>query len=450
MAAGRIIPGVVLFHTLLTLVQAVNQGALSQSHASLRVKAKAADTADPRTVFSPPTMLIMSTPMERKVSYAQISNFRSVGGVVLPLLDAGLVGPYGIAWDGPRSALYVCDGALRKIFRVELEAFKCTSQCKGLEYQLRVKGNKFTVVEGVIAQWAAVDMHGNLFFTDQETNSVDKLSVESIQMIVREQLLPKDLGHTTEAEAEGEEAAVEAETAIVGENERTVVDANGEETVVEVEKSTATHVTTPQPPSIFQLYENKVSPHVGQPAGVATDGSRLYWTNQQGGFTSGSVVEGKTHPLIKQPAQGDSKPTFASTKIVNNTKSSYGITLTTDKILFTDSSHHVWATRRGEGNAPVALSSGLLKPRGIVWDGDNTAYVADQEGNFVVSLPVGLLKENAPITHTVDIHAPFGIALVKKTDPLWNPFLWSSAHRMASTGTLAMIMASVGLAITLG
>merc|ERR1719162_1162957 len=111
-------------------------------------------------------MLLISSPMERKVSYAQIQNFQSVGGVVLPLLDAGLVGPYGIAWDGPRSALYVCDGALRKILRVQLQAFKCTQQCGGIEYQLKAVGNRYVVVEGVIAQWASVDAEGNLFFTD--------------------------------------------------------------------------------------------------------------------------------------------------------------------------------------------------------------------------------------------------------------------------------------------
>jgi len=364
-------------------------------------------------VFNPPSMLLMSSPMERKVSYTQIDNFQSVGGVVLPLLDAGLVGPYGIAWDGPRSALYVCDGALRKIFRVQIQAFKCTRLCKGIDYQLRTVGNRYTVVEGVIAQWASVDVDGNLFFTDQETNSVDKLPVEAINMIIRDQLLPKNLGRTTEAEAEGEEAAKEAEEPMEGDN------------------TTVAHVIAPQPPSIFQLYETKVCPHVGTPAGIIADGARLYWTNQQGGFSSGSVSEGKTKPMVKRPAKGDDKPTFPSVQVTNNTGSAYGIALTTSKILYTDSSHNVWATSRGTGET-VSLSTGLMKPRGIVWDGDNTAYVADQEGNNIVSLPVGLLKPNAPISRTVDIHSPFGIALIGATDAIWNPFIQDLAAATSS------------------
>jgi len=230
MATGWIIPVVVLFHTLFAAVH----GALSRTQASLRVTARAG-----AEVFNPPSMLLMSSPMERKVSYTQIVNFQSVGGVVLPLLDAGLVGPYGIAWDGPRGALYVCDGALRQIFRVQLQAFKCTRQCKGIDYQLKTVGNRYVVVEGVIAQWASVDAEGNLFFTDQEKNSVDKLPVEAIDMIIRDQLLPKNLGRTTEPESEGEEAVKEAEEPMAGEN------------------TTVTHVTTPQPPSIFSSMRPK-------------------------------------------------------------------------------------------------------------------------------------------------------------------------------------------------
>lgn len=376
----------------------------------------------------PPTMLLITSPMERKVSYTMIQNFQSVGGVVLPLLDAGLVGPYGIAWDAGRSALYVCDGALRKIFRVQLQAFKCTRQCKGLDYQLKAVGNRYTVVEGVIAQWATVDADGNLFFTDQETNSVSKLPVEAIDMIIRDQLLPKNLGRTTEPEAEGEESVKEAEEPMSGDN------------------TTVAHVQAPQPPSIFQLYETKICPQVGIPAGIIADGASLYWTNQQGGFSSGSVAEGKTKPKIKKPAAGDDKPTFPSVKVVNNTGSAYGVALTTSKILYTDSSHYVWATSRGTGET-VALTHGLLKPRGIVWDGDNTAYVADQEGNFIVSLPVGLLKTNAPISRTVDIHGPFGIALVSAGDAIWDPLRAAHSAALALRLPLWVLLAA---ALSLG
>jgi len=426
---------VVLFHALFALVHCANSRGLS---ARLRTrvgkKMKAKDGAVWTELFQAPEMLLISSPMERKVSYTQLKNFKSVGGTVLPLLDAGLVAPYGIAWDAPRNALYICDGSLRKIFRVVLKAFKCKRQCKGLDIQLRTDGNRYTVVEGVIAQWASVDANGNLVFTDQETNSVNKLTVDVIDKITKGKVLPKDLGKVTEAEAAGEEAAKESTEALVG------------------EKPNKPAVATPAPPAIFQLYQKKVCPHVGTPAGIVAEGDRLYWTNQIGGFTSGTVAEGKTNPKVKGPAKGDNQdaPSFPSFKIATQ-KSAYGICLTTSKVLFTDTTHNVWATSRGTRET-LALTSSLLKPRGIVWDGDNTAYVADQEGNFIVSMPVGLLKENAPVSRVLDIHGPFGIALMKTSDPIWDPLKeeFAGARGIAGSSSFVMLVVGAALAITMG
>lgn len=420
MAARLIIAVVVLFHALFATVRSANLF----THSSVK-RTKARKSRDFLNTFDAPTMLLISSPMERKVSYTMVKDFKSVGGVVLPILDAGLISPYGIAWDGPRSALYICDGALRKIFRVNLKAFKCLRQCKGLEYHLRTEGNRYTVAEGVIAQWASVDNDGNLFFTDQETNSVNKLPVEVIDKITKEQMLPKDLRKTSEPEAEGEEAIKE-----------------------KMGTSTIAH-----PPSIYQLYEKDVSPNVGTPAGVIADGTELYWTNQVGGFSSGAVAEGKTSPRVKKISESEDKPTFPSVKITNNTASAYGITLTSSKIVYTDTAHNVWSCSRGTGET-VALTRGLLKPRGIVWDGDNTVFVADQEGNSIVSMPVGLLKAGAPVTHTLDIHAPFGMGMVSSKDPIWDDLASDSqrsrAYRFVNTHCLVMVMVTAALSVALG
>jgi len=424
--------------------------------ARARTKKKGGSTW--QETFVPPEMLIMSSPMERKVSYTQLKNFKSVGNTVLPILDAGLIAPYGLAWDAPRSALYICDGALRKIIRVKLKAFKCLRQCKGLDIQLKVEGNIYTVVDNVISQWATVDEKGNLYWSAQDSNSIGKLPVKTIDMIIKDQIMAKDLKVTSEVEAEGEEAGKEA---------------------IEDEDSNTTTVTTPQPPSIFHLYEKDVSENVGTPAGIVAEGSRLYWTNQMGGLSSGSVVEGKTNPRIKKPAGGgeavvaapaapaaegaedeggskavdaaaaDEKPTFPSTKVTENVPSAYGIALTSSKILYTNPSHYVWACSRGTGET-VSLTSGLLKPRGIVWDGDNTVYIADQEGNYIVSMPIGLLKPGAPVSHTLDIHSPFGLALVGKQDPIWDPLeaAWAAAHRAADVHSWVFLVLSAALTMT--
>lgn len=457
MAAGRII-AVVLLHAFFATVwsASVNLRSLARTHARMRA---ASSSNDFREVFSPPTMLIVSSPMERKVSYAQIKNFKSVGNTVLPILDAGLVDPYGVAWDAPRSALYICDAAQKKIFRLTLKAFKCLRQCKGLDIQLQIDGDICTVVEGVISQWVSVDETGNLFFTDQESNAVNKLPAEAIELMVKEKLLPKDLKKTTEPEMEGEEAVKESisETLLAA-----AEDDNATKT---------TPSTTPQPPSIFQLYAKGVSDNVGTPAGIAASGEELYWTNQQGGFTAGAAVKGKTDPRVKalnaieqgeesgsgnatdtsKAADSEEKPTFPSSMITNITGSAYGICLTSSKLVFTDSSHNVWASSRGTGET-VTLSAGLLKPRGVVWDGDNTVYIADQEGNSINSMPVGLLKAGAPIAHTLDIHSPFGIALISSKDPIWDPFetAYSGARRAANAHSSVMLFVKAALVLLLG
>merc|ERR1719454_2107202 len=129
-------------------------------------------------------------------------------------------------------------------------------------------------------------------------------------------------------------------------------------------------------------------------------------------------------PVAKEMESGtseeDDAPTFPSLKLANNSGSTYGVALTSSKIVYTQTAHEVYAMSRGTQEV-VALTNTLLKPRGVVWDGDNTVYVADQEANYIVSIPVGLLKPNAPVSQVVDFHAPFGIALAKPDDPVWNP-----------------------------
>jgi hypothetical protein len=393
-----------IFHAYVIIVDSINL--VSSSMAHMDKKRKAHRTSHFRNDYEPPTMLLISSPMERKVSYTQVKQFQSVGGAVLPVIDAGLVAPYGIAWDAKRSALYVCDSALKKIFRVQLRAERCSEQCHGLEYQLKVHGDRYTIVEGVISQWVSVDDEGNMFFTDAETDSVNKVPVGVIERIVADEILPRELKRTSQPEAEGENAANHA---------------------------TGKVWQSPQAPSIFQLYERGASPNVGKPAGVATDGSELFWANQADGLTSGSVAGGKTTPKVEKPVGDDGDAAFPSVAIAKNIASAYGIAVTSSKVVYTDTTHTVWASSRGNRET-LALTRSLTKPRGIVWDGDNTVYVADQDGNDIVSMPVGLLRENAPVSKTLDIHSPFGLALVSGADRVWNTLEtpWSRACEAAS------------------
>jgi len=134
MAAGQIVAAL-LFQAFLYNVRSASLNAFSghlmekrgKSGSSSVAKKSASKRLRVRDAVEGPEMLLISSPMERKISYTMLKDFKSVGGVVLPILDAGLVAPYGLAWDAPRSALYICD--TKKIFRVKLKSFKCLSQC---------------------------------------------------------------------------------------------------------------------------------------------------------------------------------------------------------------------------------------------------------------------------------------------------------------------------------
>merc|ERR1719253_256565 len=231
----------------------------------------------------------------------------------------------------------------------------------------------WTVVEGVIAQWVSVDMKGNIYFTDQETNSVNKLPIEVINLIVKDEVMAKDLKVTTEPEAEGEEAAKESMEE----------EFDGNATAMAESLAKTTVVTTPTP-AIYQLYQKGVSDNVGTPAGIVASGSQLFWSNQVGGFSHGSVCEGKTSPRVKQSPGGDnvadangdqaasadqaasggeeeSKPSFPSFRLANNSGSTYGVALTASKIIFSDTAHNVYAMSRGTQET-VPLTTGLSKP----------------------------------------------------------------------------------------
>lgn len=372
-------------------------------------------------------MLLVSSPMERKVSFIQLKDFQSVEGTAIPIVDAGLSQPYGLAWDAPRSALYICDHSFKKIFRLELTMFKCQRQCKGIPYQIRTK-QRTTVVEGVSAKWAAVDEQGDLYFTDESTNSVNMLSGLVIEEIVKQRLLPRDLSRTTEAESAGEESVRESmedthESSLVSHFHNFM-------------NFSLSQATKPMKPAIHQLYEKGVCPNVGTPAGIVVSGSQLFWTNGVGGTGSGSLVAGQADPRVKKPTGQDDMPTFPSRSLTNVTSSAFGVALTNDKIMFSDAAHIVWATNIHTGHT-VAINEFLAKPRGIVWDGENTIYVADQGSNKIVSMPVGLLKENAPLTVTAYLNGPFGVAHISKSDPIWD------LDMIASDGSLGAWLSSL-------
>lgn len=69
------------------------------------------------------------------------------------------------------------------------------------------------------------------------------------------------------------------------------------------------------------------------------------------------------------------------------------------------------------GGPIVTVASSFVEPRGCVWDGDGSIFVADKAGNAVHSFPVsGKLKPTTTIRKVVSIEDAYGVAVLENVN----------------------------------
>jgi hypothetical protein len=408
------------FHSAVQLHTTLSSGA----KVGLRAHAKAKKGDEPEDL-APLQILIMSSPMEQKIVYVQLKNLKAYSPQydwpvrpprVSPLIDAGLTTPMGLAIDKTHGFLYVADLDGNSIFRYK---FYVADGVKG-EKKIISDGVQLTVVTGKEPRWCTCDIHGNLYFTDQSSNSIFKVDYGTIGEIAAEKFKAEDLQTVQEAE---EEALAQAEAA---------------------EKLAKSGNKLPQPappppkPIIHALYAAGTAPNVVKPSGIATNGVRLYWANEKNGDKEGSVVEGEVHPVAPPVAddsttQGDEdaappEPHFEDKAVAKNAAGAFGVALTPSYILYGDETQYVYGVKYS-GGAVSTFTSKIQQPRGIVYDGDATAYVADQGSQAVYSFPCGLLPGGSVgISRIVGFHDVFGLAIINENDPAWHLSAKAGAH----------------------
>mmetsp|Transcript_147142 Transcript_147142/g.256827 ORF Transcript_147142/g.256827 Transcript_147142/m.256827 type:complete len:414 (+) Transcript_147142:132-1373(+) len=342
-----------------------------------------------------PSFLIMSSPTERKVSYGMVVGHQAANKIIKPLVDAGLVGPFGIALDVERVWLYVADPVQHKIFHYKLKVEEhIDTDTDTSNFTLAVDGYPTCVAQDISATWITVDQQGNLYFSVEDTPpSIDKLSLNVIEQLVSGSIAASSLLVRTDRETDAD-AALDGQLA----------SGNGAD------------YSTPEP-IITRLYEEagedsqegKCPVHLSTPGGLVTNGKDIWWTNQKNGYTDGSVVHGKAtvQPSATSGVEASSHCTHV---LANQTAVAYGLVVTNNLLIYT-SGKIVYATSRTNGITKM-LSSEVFNTRGLAWDGANTLFVADREGNCILSLPCGQLREHAPLDVIFDFHDPFGVALL--------------------------------------
>ncbi|CAK0883156.1 unnamed protein product [Prorocentrum cordatum] len=363
----------------LLLLQALVARRAHGSRTRSEAKAKVAEQ------IAQPVFLLMSSPAEQKVSYTLLQDPEVPAAAILPLIDSGLGEPHGIAYDPIGSILYVADFAEEAILCYRIGVQKCARNDCTLEYELVVDSVQMHVAYSVKTSWVSLDHYGNLFYSDEAKKSINRIDIMLLRKIHAGLVTGEQLKHSHESQLAKAAGA----------------------TPDQAKKVTITsEYLELMETSIVSLYEAGAGANIGTPAGVASDGVEVFWTNQEGGIVNGSVTGGLVEP------QAISK----TITVANVTANAYGIALTSTQVLFTDKENFVYIVSKS-GGAVTALTSGLHSPRGLVWNGYYTSFVADSGSDAVFSFPTGDASENQPLQLIASFHDPFGIALIKATDP---------------------------------
>lgn len=302
--------------------------------------------------------------------------------------------PRGLAVDSLRKVLYVVDGNNgqgSKLYAARM--FHGKTGYMGCEAPV-------VVAENLQSHWVAVDFRGKAFFV--AGNQI--WSVPST--VVSEKL-------------------------------------DGTAVVTDAESQESSAGTTNQDGTLFadkrfqMVYNGESIKGVNTPHGLAVDGYRLFWSNGENGKADGTVASGLEDPM----------GATSVSKLATNLDKAYGVCLTPQRVFYTDVESNVFSTKTN-GGTTLTVTDKLQKPRGCVFDGDGTVFIADEGGNKIVCF-AGAAAELGPRKLSVSIDgvtAPFGLAVLlgkRNTLDKLEPYLKSSAP-MSTALALALVSSMVG------
>jgi len=126
------------------------------------------------------------------------------------------------------------------------------------------------------------------------------------------------------------------------------------------------------------LYTGGSTSSVSGPSGVsgASGSGIVYWTNTVSGTSKGSVVAGDI-------------TTGTTTTLASNIDMAHGVCVSQNNVFYTADAKSMYAVKRS-GGAVVEVASSFGKPRGCVYDGDGTVYVADKLHGKVYTVPANM------------------------------------------------------------
>lgn len=346
--------------------------------------------------------LIISSPQEHKVVWSGLRNFESADGRAFALVDTGLDTPKGLAFDHKQGFLYIADVGAKKIFR-----YTVLTDTSGDRPTLTTTGVRLTIVEGLAVEWVAIDHEGSLFYTAPDTNNINKISREVLKKITTGEYTARSLQIVDQKTLQAQQKA--------------------EDTLARKEASdNADALPTDAPavqPHILSIYDASINTHVARPAAITAMGQNLYWTNAKDGLTAGTIVKGSIHPdTLERNVSETSKP-FPAEVLTSVSDGAFGLSLS-EKVMFFTRDNPKYGNKSGlisgllmGTDIVLDFSTDLVKPRGLVWDQDQTVYVADNDGGSVWSFPAGRMMPHVPLTEAVKMSGAYGLVLLSDHDP---------------------------------
>lgn len=301
---------------------------------------------------APTEYIFVSQPGHHSVAVTEVNSMtRKVVRKTRPLITTGLREPCGLAVDHARQRLYVADPKSHKVFM-----YKMYLDVHGLH----VHDSQFVAVRDITSRWVTVDERGALLCTDEGHSFVAEVSADA-------------LAHLGEDDVQ---------------------------------------------PQFQKLYSKMLTKKVDHPGGIAVNGNNIYWGNGVRGHPHGSILSAPEDPqALARMGMHDGIQALSS-----NVDKVYGVCSSPSLVFYTAATKRsVFGTKPGalSGNHDSRKSAKVLLndfaiPRGCVWDGDGTVFLADKGSDVVWSFPSAMhISGVAQATKLFNVKDPYGIAVFR-------------------------------------
>lgn len=286
----------------------------------------------------------------------QVAYCKLPDNVFYPLVLGDVSQPMSIAVDQQNARLFVADPPNRAIWWYGL---KLTG-----ENRISTVGQRQAAVQNVTAHWIAVNSQGDLYFTGTQ--------------------------------------------------------GRGNGSRISVWRQDAQNIASGSALVATEVYSRDNSgvpdPAAWVPSGIAVDSMHVYWGNEIGGQTHGSVVKAtRTNVGLK--------PTAMSVDVLSQAISDVrGMTATGTHVFYT-SPQGIYGVLKTEAPAQQDPHRGLVvpprangdtvswNPTNIAWDGDTTLYFTETSTGTIYSIPALNVQTQALMKH-VDAPGAFGIGMI--------------------------------------